>query len=564
MTDLLWTVEELHTLTNHPKAGVREWALERLTKLFPEQAVERTEKMLEDEDVLVRLTAVKFLGETGDKKYGPLLLEKLKQATGLLFVVLAEALGDLGFREAAPIVVAYAQREEPQYDWFRFYRVCEVLTELGGEEVRQGLWTLLDQLSPDDFRVGRTMVTLLEVGRPEDVDRLVQRYRSWYSSERPELSPQIFAEAARADELLYFLQSRWQNNVLFLMGHADDWLGHIPEVSDACINRLTRAFTLGYQGVFDILLDEAGRFFQKREDDVAAWQAAWEAGQPPVGYRREAVMIRLILAAFAAHPAPEPAERELESLLGLSLIFQLSTDRDDQERLEASEDKTRTLLSILAENREHVLPGVVDQVVNLGPEIAPRLVRMLRSYRGGWHIIRLVEAIWRVARRYPGSCDAAVPYLINLIDDNQGDALLELASDALAAIGPVAVPEVGRHLQDDDMSRQIYLTGVLSEIPTEESARLLLSQIDPSQPDQFDDMFANALVDIGYAPAIEPLYQIWQTVDKEDEELDLTEKELLRALLLLCDLHDVNKPDLPRWRQIVETGKTDFLEDIKH
>ena len=112
-----------------------------------------------------------------------------------------------------------------------------------------------------------------------------------------------------------------------------------------------------------MLLREARRLNTERGDNVAGWQADWEAGARLVGYRREAAYTLLTLEAFAAHPSPHREQRQNESGLGLALLCYLSVNRDDEARPAAAADPAATLLTILAENREYVLPDVVERVV---------------------------------------------------------------------------------------------------------------------------------------------------------------------------------------------------------
>jgi hypothetical protein len=55
--------------------------------------------------------------------------------------------------------------------------------------------------------------------------------------------------------------------------------------------------------------------------------------------------------------------------------------------------------------------------------------------------------------------------------------------------------------------------------------------------------YALALANIGSASAIEPLYALWR------EAPGFT--PLTEALLILCQLHNVDKPELPVWRRDV-------------
>jgi hypothetical protein len=224
------------------------------------------------------------------------------------------------------------------------------------------------------------------------------------------------------------------------------------------------------------------------------------------------------------------------------------------------------LLTILMEDRQHVWPNVVDRVVALGEEVAPRLVRLLEVTESGWGLTRLVEAIARLAQRYPDSCEAAVPNLIALIHKRQPDEILEWSSDALRNIGPAAVSQIAAHLEDDDFSRRIYLAGALGEIPTEAAAQALLAQIEGTPPLEVDEMYVTDLAEIGSASAIEPLYELWQAEAAEAEELGPVDRELARALLILCELHQVDKAELADWRQIVAADRADtfgLVEEVQ-
>jgi HEAT repeat protein len=132
--------------------------------------------------------------------------------------------------------------------------------------------------------------------------------------------------------------------------------------------------------------------------------------------------------------------------------------------------------------------------------------------------------------------------LIEALNDQQGDYLHEACAGALEAIGLAAVKPIIAHLRDDDLARRIYLTGVLGEIPTEDAAQALLDLLkDDRYP---DEMHVNALTDIGSPSAIEPLYALSQAEHHRNQLL-------AESLLVLCQLNNVQKPELPQWRKIV-------------
>jgi HEAT repeat protein len=538
MEQLLWTFDEVVRFIDYPDRPVRRWAFERLTRLFPDRAGEAMIALLDDEDTYISRRAAEFLAKAGDmERYGSAMLGRLRQAGGARFGYLAQALARLGNRQALPLVLERIRRDEKPFDRNEFWSIVNALGTWGGDEAREALWAILKSTSEDGrLWAAVAMEALLDAAQPEDVTQLVRLYRSWppdpYHSRRLD----AFASAVGASRLAQEVGYAVKNGFDAALDRATWWLGQSPVLSAACLDDLAEAFKQDHQGLFDVLLREANRLVAERNDDLGGWLAAWEAGERPVGYRRRALFTLLILEAFAAHPGPD---RDGGGL-GLALLCQLSVDGDDRARLDAAEDKDEMLFTILAEDRQNVLPGIVEQAAALGPGIVPQLIVMLDPRSFGWGAIRAAETIERIARRYPGSCDAAIPVLIAAINDEQGDYLLEACSEALEAIGPPAVEPVAQHLRDDDVSRQIYLTGVLGEIPTESAAQAILNWLADGHP--LDEMEMAALSDIGSASAIEPLYASWRPGDSL----------LAGHLLVLCELNGVQKPELPEWRRMVE------------
>jgi len=260
-----------------------------------------------------------------------------------------------------------------------------------------------------------------------------------------------------------------------------------------------------------------------------------------VGYRLQAVYTLALLEAFAAERPVGGERRQAEAAMGLALLAQLGADRDDQGRLETTTDELIMLLAILVENRENILPTVIDRLVEMGPAVLPCLVPMLTPEHYGWGATRALQIMARLARRHPGSCDVLIPFIIEMIFEGQGDFACEAAGEALVAIGPAAVAPMIQHLDDGDSTRYIYLTGTLGEIPTLASAQALLECVPLDE--EPDEMEIINLVDTGSIIALEPLYRLAKRY--QDDPF------LIEALLVLCALHGVNKPELSQWRELV-------------
>jgi len=129
--------------------------------------------------------------------------------------------------------------------------------------------------------------------------------------------------------------------------------------------------------------------------------------------------------------------------------------------------------------------------------------------------------------------------LVETVDDKQGDFVLEACETALVAIGPAAVGALAEAMRDDDISRQIYLTGALAQIPTERAARELIDWIESSAG--AEEYQIEALKDIGHPAAIDLLCEWWEPGDYP----------LSEALLVLCEVNGIHAPELPEWRDDV-------------
>jgi hypothetical protein len=551
---LLWTFDDVVKFIDHSDLPVRRWALERLTKQFPTQAGGPMVTLLDDVNAHIALTASDFLSKTGDREtYGPLLLDRLRRSRGDRFGYLSEALAHLGHREALPLImgrVERARRDKEAVDANEFLRIVNALGVFGGDKARQTLWKIFDSFSSRDrLWAGALIEALLNAAQPEDVNRVVQIYRSWPAGDQSDRCLDAFASAVGAGRLAQEARYAAINGFDAMLERVEWWLGSEPVLSEECEKGLISAFENEHKDAFRVVLREARHIVEQRGDDLDRWLEAWEAGDCPVGYRRRTSLTMLILSAFAARPNSHLEQRVRESSLGFALLCQLSLDCNDQARMDGSEDQASTLLDILTENRDNLLPGIIERVAALGPEVVPRLIEQFDPQDFGWGPIRIARAIEQLARRYPGSCDATAPVLIEAIHDDQGDFLLEAISDALEAIGPPAVPPMIEKLRDEDSSCRIFLTYSLGQIPTESAAQAILDWIADGLP--VEEMHVTSLNDIGSPLAIEPLADLWES----GHDLD---RILAEALLVICELNDVQRPELSEWRRIVEAEEARF------
>lgn len=542
LDQLLWTWEEIVGWIDHPDAPVRRWAQRRLIERFPQRAGEVMVELVDDPYFAVAMFAADSLAKTGQgERYGPRLLQRLPRLREENFEYTALALVQLEQREVLPLLLERLERMAADPRSFgpgQALRLLEALGHLGGEEARRALWQHHERFDRDGLGRPYGLTALLRAALPGDVLRLVRHYRTVEADADRYL--EAFALEAGVERLARELVRVIARDLARAIVWIEWWLLADLPWDESTQEQIQEALHQ-QENAFPTFLEIARRIVRHRGNDVDAWRADWEAGRRPSGYRQRTLIALLLLEALAEGKPRAGKLRDREYALGLALLARLSLDRDDEAFLQAAEDETAALLDILGDNRRHVLPDIIERVVERGPEIAPQVIELLDPEAGNWSGIRIAQAIAQLARRYPGCCDAAVPVLIESIYDDQGDYMLEACSEALSAIGPPAVASIAQHIREDDTARQIYLTGVLAEIPTRRSERVLLDWIEDEQ--FLDEMHTMALESIGSQRAIELLYEVWQ----DDPDFP----GLAENLLVLCQLHGVEMAEMWLWRRQV-------------
>ena len=551
MNEILWSFDRLCSLLGHEDVPVRQWAVERLTKLFPDKSQERLVALLDDPDQLVFSSILGFLESNGKGTgVGQALTEQLRRADCKQFGRIAHTLAAIGHTDGLPVVLEHLEGHNSSRKTMPFDELAGLIPALGiwgGDAARKWLWVMVEGLPKDSLTLPGIIAALLTGGMPEDASGLAALCRSLASAADASGLLSGFAMAVGASRLMNEVERGLDTNLEDALENARLWLGEPPALSAGCLAELNASMENDCVGAMDVMWRESIRLVSDRGEDSSAWVADWLGGNRPTGYRQRVVITQFTLAAFAANESRDPERRMQETALGLALLCQLSVDRDDEAAYESADDKAAVLLDILSSDREIVLDDVVEKAAALGPDLVPALIERFDPDGDGWGYMRIARAIERIARRYPGSCDAAIPVLIEAVNDRQGDFMLEDCHDALGAIGPAAVEGIAAHLLDDDIARKIYFCSALGSIPTETSARAILDVLDQGEP--FDEMHASALLDIGSASGIDVIQEAWQATDME---------YLAECLLVLHEINGIEHPDIPKWRQVTTEHEERF------
>jgi HEAT repeat protein len=126
-------------LLNDPEPDVQAAAADCLGALKLTEAFVDLEQIYHStSEWLVKFSIVATLGEFGDPRGFELLKQALESGSDLVQTAAISSFGDLGDRQAVPLLVPYATN----LDWQIRYRVAQALCKLGGAESQSALETL--------------------------------------------------------------------------------------------------------------------------------------------------------------------------------------------------------------------------------------------------------------------------------------------------------------------------------------------------------------------------------------------------------------------------------------
>jgi HEAT repeat protein len=561
MTDkyqLIWTLEDYRRFLRHPDPIARGWAADRIEQQYPQQAAENFVGLLTDPDSHLQITAASAIGKSGDTRYEPALLAAFPESEGYVRNWFMTTLGQLRSPALLPKLVAEleaapAQCPPEEQDMLALRSVVEALGYYPDEAARSALWQFVERYLDDDRITYAAFEGLLNFAEPDTILRLVQRYHQL--NPRADAAWQhavlAWAEVVGVDRLTQETMRVMPDGPDGALWQLDDWLQQDILYSEAFEDAFYDAASESYIGVLPHILTELERVAAERGDDLPAWLEEWRAGEQPGGYRWRMLYAHHVIAALAEHPPSGEKQRQEAVALGLALLGQALTDRNDEAMLQAAPDepaRQKVLLDILGSIRQNVMPTVVGQVAALGPGVVPDLIHILEGDYF-WALPRALEALTPIARAHPGAADAAISAILDLIDEDQSDYVLEPAGEVLVAIGPRVI-EPGAARLGQDFTYDIYVCYALGEIPTQASAEALLNYIGEKQ--LLEEYEAESLADLGHPAAIPFLRAYYEPGDP-----------LLGTVLYkLALLNDYTGPEMVEWWGVAFSYYANFIRAV--
>jgi HEAT repeat protein len=558
MTDkyqLIWTLDDYQRFLRHPDPIARGWAVDRIEQQYPRQAAESFVGLLTDPDSHLQIMAARAIGESGDLRYEPALLAALPKSDGAVRNWLMTTLSQLHSPTRLPKLVAEleaapAQCPPEEQDMPVLRSIVEALGYYPDEAARSALWRFFERYLDDDRITYTAFKGLLNFVGPDTILRLVQRYRQLNPRDDADWQHAVIAlaQVVGLDRLTQELIRAMPEGPDEVLWQLDDWLQQDISYSESFEDAFYEAAEESYANVLPHILTGLEQVAAERGDDLPAWLEEWRAGEQPGGYRWRMLYAHQVIAALAEHPPSGEKQYQEMAALSLALWGQALTDQNDEAMLQAAPDepaRQKDLLDILGSIRQNVMPGVLGQVAALGPDVVPDLIHILEDDHF-WALPRALEALVRIARVYPGAADAAIPAILDLIDEDESDYVLEPAGEALVAIGPSIIEPAAARL-GQDFTYDIYVCYALGEIPTHASAEALLNYIGEKQ--LLEEYEAESLADLGHPDAIPFLREYYEPGDP-----------LLGTVLYkLALLNDYTGPEMVEWWGVAFSYYADFI-----
>jgi hypothetical protein len=552
---LIWTLDDYQRFLGHPDPLVRGWAADRIEQQYPQQAAESFVGLLTDSDHHLQITAAREIQKSGDIHYEPALLAVLPESEGFVRNWVMTSLGKLRSPTLMPQLVAELEAAPaqcpPEPQMLALRSAVEALGYYPDEAARSALWRFVERYLDDDRITYVAFAGLLNFPEPDTILQSVQRYGQLKPRDDATWQHAIIALAQvvgvdRLTQELARVMPDGPGEVLWLL---DDWLYQEVPYSETFEDAFNEAASESYADVLPLILTELERVAAERGDDLSAWLEEWRTTERPDGYRWRVLYAYHVIATLADHPPLGEKQYQEAVALSTALLGQALTDQNDEAMLQAALDepaRQRVLLDILGSPRQNAMPDVVSQVAALGPGVVSDLIDILVDGHF-WALPRALEALTQIARAHPGAADAAIPAILDLIEDDQSDYVLEPAGDALVAIGPAMIGPAAARLGQVDFAYDIYVCYALGETPTQASAEALLSHIAVKQT--LEEYEAEALANLGHASAIPFL-----------KEYYLPDDPILGTILYsLGVLTDYDGPELAEWRAVALGQYADFI-----
>ncbi|PMP72269.1 MAG: hypothetical protein C0186_01670 [Thermodesulfovibrio aggregans] len=188
-----------------------------IIKEIGHRAPELIYKLLKDKDSDIRKFALDLIADIKEGFDGARILPLLKDENGNVRAAAAHALGELGYKEAIPILIEYLKDEE----WVVFY-VLQALAQLKAEEASESIGELL--LSTDSLLIKAEAIdTLGKIGTEKVAAPLLKYFPVATKDEKKEIVKALIrigiipdGQGLKEEILSIFAEQEWEEKLIAL------------------------------------------------------------------------------------------------------------------------------------------------------------------------------------------------------------------------------------------------------------------------------------------------------------------------------------------------------------
>lgn len=526
----IWSFESLRGLLGHKEPMVREWAVGRLSALYPERAGDAVIELITDKDEAVVMESIAHFITHPDRKYADQLLDAYRTSSEMKAGRLADAIIAI---EDAPLVQAFNRKYEPnggEDPWGYALSVFHV-ARLRNQESRDIAKSALQFLEKQDeesicetiFASNLTAETSLTVlfdfcfKRPQNPSLLIgllvaigNECGAWYSKE---------------DLMEETKNKGFQRHLPEMVTEALAYLGE--KGLDGIAKGLEKKFKKRkHKEIIGDIYHEMRRLLEEREKAceeepyllwlkgrgrpqqiISAIEAIYK-NIPQEGEWAAEWMARSVLSLFSLLPDYGPLiGMDIEGLDMEKLLHVYFQDRDDVEE----DSRIKEILADHA-NRDMMVQSCLE------------------------HVEKGIDSL---------ANGRIVGFLADMMDEDIAGRLLRIETGnddlwdrifyAVTKLGPTAVPLLAGLFKQDDHMKIGYALQVLKGLPLEASVELILDNWEMLWK-EYKETLLWTVRDIGDRRFITPL-------KAELKEGEFHEAEVF---FLLCLIHQVTDPELKR------------------
>lgn len=536
----LRSFEELGRLCSHSMPEVREWAMQKLSALYPERAAETAALLIEDSAEPAALEAADYFIDHPDGRYNDGIIDVYKKSSGRLAGRLA---GALSKSKDERLIHVFKEKyaEGPKDDIIGYSMSVFTIAELKNESARDIAWDSLNILNSGNDYYAAASNTLLDACIIAGVD--MARLIKWCDEHRNEGFMLNFAVA--------------------LSRRCGSWYSEKDFISEGKDSRFKASKkTLALKDSLNILKDNGYddafkqlKSFFKRQDYVKVVEYVFDVVSSIIAEKNvvmdgDAFRLWLendakpalnIRALDAVHSCISAVKRHNASMLAIAfvVIFTLLIENRNLIGVDIKKLNATDLLNLFLDEREDVeADELMADMLIASPEsedIIAACIRRLEEYPNALTNRRVVRLLKRRAN------EDIVRHLIKLPVD---DFLWEDITDVVISTGAFAVDIAEMFINDADKDRLFYAFRMLEEAPIEKSVELILKNWQMLY--DFDkDILFDTIVSIGDRRFAAPVSAVFRQGEYHES----------KALYMLCIINDIKDPKLDEAERFLRKEK---------